>query len=139
MALSVPEEAGLEGQLTRSLRERLGAEAALTLVHYRPGHRPQAAADRYILTATGEARTPVLHALTELVAQRGGNFVDFSFQQTEGGVSFAAELDLPAAEVLEQLQADLQQVGAAGGLNVRLQHQRLFTATNEIAFRRVGG
>ncbi|MEO5923712.1 MAG: hypothetical protein ABIR70_07805 [Bryobacteraceae bacterium] len=94
--------------------------------------------DRYILTATGEASTQVIHSLTALVAERGGNFVDFSFQNSPAGVSFVAELDLPIDLALDQLQIDLQHVGAEAGLHVRLQHQRLFTATNEIAFRRLG-
>ncbi len=94
--------------------------------------------DRYILTATGVASTPVIRSLTALVAERGGNFVDFSFQNSPAGVSFVAELDLPIDLALDQLQIDLQHVGADAGLRVRLQHQRLFTATNEIAFRRTG-
>lgn len=138
LAVAMPADPALEGRLMASLRERLGPDAAVTLVQYHPGRNAAGAADRYILTAIGDARTSVLHQLTELVAERGGNFVDFSFHRTWEGINFAAELDLPANVILEQLQIDLQHVGAAAGLSVRLQHQRLFTATNEIAFRRVG-
>ena len=108
------------------------------MIPFRESAATSPASDRYILTATGEASTAVIRSLTALVAERGGNFVDFSYQQTPAGISFVAELDLPTALALNQLQIDLQHVGADAGLRVRLQHQRLFTATNEIAFRRVG-
>ena len=108
------------------------------MIPFLPAPAQAPPSDRYILTATGEASTAVICALTALVAERGGNFVDFSYQNSAAGVSFVAELDLPTALALNQLQIDLQHVGAAAGLRVRLQHQRLFTATNEIAFRRVG-
>ena len=131
-------ESALDQALVAGLRKALGPEAAVTLLPYRATKEVSAECDRYILTATGEASTAVIHALTELVAERGGNFVDFSFQNTAAGVSFVAEIDLPLTQALDQLQIDLRHVGAAAGLRVRLQHQRLFTATNEIAFRRVG-
>jgi len=137
LAVSMPAVAAPE-ELVSGLRTKLGQDAAVTVVAFHETKVVEAASDRYILTATGEANTPVIRALTELVAERGGNFVDFSFQKTSSGVSFVAEIDLPVASVLNQLQIDLQHVGADAGLHVRLQHQRLFTATNEIAFRRVG-
>jgi predicted amino acid-binding ACT domain protein len=132
-------QAEIEAALPETIRKRLGGNAAVTLV---PFHRPAVAApqcDRYILTATGDARTDTIHAITELVAERGGNFVDFAFENSGGGVSLMAEIDLPANVPLGALQIDLEAVGSKeNNLRVRLQHQRLFTATNDIAFRRVG-
>jgi predicted amino acid-binding ACT domain protein len=124
--------------LVQALQSKLGPDAAVTMIPFRPATTQAPPSDRYILTATGEASTAVIRSLTALVAERGGNFVDFSFQNSSAGVSFVAELDLPTTLALNQLQIDLQHVGADAGLRVRLQHQRLFTATNEIAFRRVG-
>jgi predicted amino acid-binding ACT domain protein len=130
--------AGAPTDLVAALQAQLGGGAAVTMLPLQSTAAEAERSDRYILTATGESSTRVIHELTALVADRGGNFVEFSFQNTAGGVSFMAEIDLPVAQSLEQLQIDLQHLGREEGLHVRLQHQRLFTATNEIAFRRVG-
>lgn len=142
VAVSVP-RAEQEVGLTEEIRKRLGGDASVTLIPYlKASHRASNNAvkcDRYILTATGEAETEVVHALTELIAERGGNFVDFSFENTDGTTTFIAEIDLPTNAPVGALQVDLVAVGhTAKNLSVRLQHQLLFTATNDIAFRRVG-
>lgn len=138
LAVSMPAGSTLEQSIPTAIRERLGGDAAVTLIPFRQTSSETRKTDRYILTATGEASTNIVHELTELMAARGGNFIDFSFQKSGEGVSFMAEMDLPADVALGPLQIDLQAVGSQAGLNVRLQHQRLFTATNDIAFRRIG-
>jgi predicted amino acid-binding ACT domain protein len=138
LSVAMPPITDLDNTLPAAIRTRLGGDAAVTLIPFHPSVADTRKTDRYILTAIGEAPARVVHSLTELVAERGGNFVDFSFQNGSTGVSFMAEMDLPADIALGQLQIDLQAVGSEAGLKVRLQHQRLFTATNDIAFRRVG-
>ncbi len=147
LAVAIPHEdaAPLEATLSETIRQRLGGDAAVTLI---PFHDPSAAmpkSDRYILTASGQAHTGTIHAITELVAERGGNFVDFAFENSASGVTLMAEIDLPSSVALGALQLDLEALGRSEGeagqheeMRVRLQHQRLFTATNDIAFRRVG-
>ena len=56
---------------------------------------------------------------------------------SDGQLSLVAEIDLPGEVALEQLQIDLEHATVDSGLQVRLQHHRLFEATNEIAFRRL--
>jgi predicted amino acid-binding ACT domain protein len=141
LAVAMPEGASqvaLESTLPETIRKRLGGDAAVTLVPFRDPKVTLPQSDRYILTATGDAHTGTIHAITELVAQRGGNFVDFAFENSGSGVSFMAEIDLPANVPLGALQIDLDAVGRKDeNLRVRLQHQRLFTATNDIAFPRI--
>ena len=48
-----------------------------------------------------------------------------------------AEVELTAEAGLEQLQIDLRHATDPLALQVHMQHQRLFTATSEIAFRRL--
>jgi predicted amino acid-binding ACT domain protein len=128
-----------EATLPEIIRQRLGGDAAVTLIPFRNPSAAISQCDRYILTATGDAPTGAIHAITELVAERGGNFVDFAFENSPSGVSLMAEIDLPSDAALGALQIDLAAVaGKETNLRVRLQHQRLFTATNDVAFRRVG-
>jgi predicted amino acid-binding ACT domain protein len=119
------------------VQAKLGKSATVTLVAYQPQARPQAAGDSYILTATGKDSPGVVPTLSEVIAQCGGNFTDFSSRVVDGQISMVAEVDLPQDVALDQLQIDLQHAVADAGLQVRLQHHRLFVATNEIAFRRI--
>ena len=138
MVVAIPEQSGLEKSLAESVRRRVGEGAAVTLVPFQ-AREAAPPGDRYVLTAGGEANTTVIHALSELVAERGGNFVELNCQLTGGRVAIVAEIDLPPDVALDQLQIDLQHAGEAAGVQVRLQHQRLFTATNEIAFHWAAG
>ena len=115
----------------------VGDAAAVSVVPHQPGTSPATLGDRYVLTANGPAVPGVVSTVTALVAGRGGNFTDFSSQVLGDEISMVAEIDVPADVALDQLQIDLQHATAGAGVRVRLQHHRLFVATNEIAFRRV--
>jgi predicted amino acid-binding ACT domain protein len=116
----------------------VGALAAVTVLPHQPGMALETIGDRYVLTANGPAVDGVVATITALVAERGGNFTDFSSEVLGDQISMVAEIDVPKDIALDQLQIDLQHATADSGLQVRLQHHRLFIATNEIAFRRVG-
>lgn len=125
------------GVLRDKLQAQIGADASVTIVAHRATTAPPVDGERYVLTATGAAEPGVVRTISALVAARGGNFTDF-FSQTVGDtVTMVAEVDLPADVALDQLQIDLEHATAPAGLHVRIQHHRLFVATNEIAFRRV--
>ena len=104
----------------------------------RPAPAPPAE-DRYLLTALGRAGVGTVTELARVVLEHGGNFTDFSSRSADGALELLAEVALPAARDLGALQAALAAVAEGDpALTVRLQHQRLFAATNEIAFRRSG-
>lgn len=123
--------------LAQELEAVLSAGARVTLVEYRSGKAEVTSGERYILTAIGDASHGVVHTFAEIVANRGGNFSDLSTREDGMRLTILAEIDLPSEVSLEQLQIDLEHAGAETGLQVRLQHHRLFVATNEVAFRRI--
>jgi predicted amino acid-binding ACT domain protein len=122
--------------ITRELTSVVAAGASVTLGEYRPGAPEGKNGEPYILTATGTAGAGVVHTITDLIARRGGNFLDFSARVMDGQIRIVAEVELPPEIALDQLQIDLEHAGADAGLQLRLQHYALFAATNEIAFRR---
>ncbi|MEZ5590474.1 MAG: ACT domain-containing protein [Gammaproteobacteria bacterium] len=136
IVIRVPAESDHE-QLTAMLEATLADGASLSLLDYKPSPRSQQATGAYMLTANGAASTGVLHTISALIAERGGNFTDLSSRIMAQEMNLVAEIDLPKNVALDQLQIDLEHAGSAVGLTVRLQHQRLFQATNEIAFRRL--
>ena len=104
-----------------------------------PDAAPRASEDRYLLTAIGRTGVGAVAGLAEAVLEHGGNFTDFSSRSADGTLELFAEVALPEERDLGSLQAALARVADADPeLTVRLQHQRLFAATNEVAFRRVG-
>lgn len=115
----------------------VGDVAAVTVLPHQPEPPVEIFGDRYVLTANGPATEGVVSTIAGLVAQRGGNFTDLSSEVAGDQISLVAELDLPKDVALDQLQIDLQHATAPAGVQARLQHHRLFIATNEIAFRRV--
>lgn len=123
--------------LRDKVQAQIGAEASVTIVAHRAGAAVDAHGDRYVLTATGAGVPGLVHTVSAMVAARGGNFTDFYSQTDDDRITMVAEVDLPADVALDQLQIDLQHATAHADLRVRLQHHRLFVATNEIAFRRV--
>ena len=136
LVINAPKDVNTE-KLNVEIRHSIGSGVAVTLVPYQAGKPVNIQGERYILTATGIDRPGIVHSITEIIAQRGGNFTDLSTRITDNHFSMVAEIDLPQEVFLDQLQIDLQHAGAEVGLQVRLQHNRLFVATNEIAFRRV--
>ena len=94
------------------------------------------AADRYLLTAIGHGVPRVVRDITRIVLEHEGNFTDFSTQVADGRLQLLAEVELPPGVGPGALQEALGRASEGPGLAVRLQHQRLFSATNEIAFRR---
>ena len=123
-----------------ALASAAGGRARASVLALEGTDAPAAAPpDRYLLTALGRAGSGLVGELARLVAEHRGNFTDFSSQSVDGALELVAEVELGPEGDLAALQDAL--AGAArgrDGLTVRLQHQRLFAATNEVAFRRIG-
>lgn len=135
LVVSLPDETGTD-QLTEALRSALGTDCAISVIAYAAPRSAVDQTDRYILTAIGPLQRGVVQAITTLLLERGGNITDFSSKIVDDRLQMLAEVDLPADIELDQLQIDLQHVSDNPDLAVRLQHHRLFLATNEIAYRR---
>ena len=125
--------------LIERVRAVVSPGASVELLPYQPAARPPAAGgERYILTASGQEGRGVVHMISSLIAERGGNFTDLDCRVDGAGqMRILAEIDLPREVALDQLQIDLEHAGGEVGLQVRLQHEALFIATNEVAYRRL--
>ncbi len=124
--------------LIERVRGVVSPGAAVELLPYQPAKSPSAPGERYILTASGQAGHGVVHTISSLIAERGGNFTDLDCRVDEAGdMRILAEIALQREVALDQLQIDLEHAGAEVGLQVRLQHEALFIATNEVAYRRL--
>ena len=137
LVLAVPDSTdpeALAGALARAAGER--ATASLLALDG-AGDGVAAGTDAYVLTAIGRAGSGIVSDLTRTVLEHAGSFTDFSSQSVDGSVQLIAEVELPPGQDLAALQDALASVAQGRELTVRLQHRRLFAATNEVAFRRL--
>jgi|GEM_PF-1734576 len=136
-------------ELAQELATAAGAGASATLLPMSAAPRAcggvasvagAARAERYLLTAiAADDDENALSTITRAVSDRNGNFVDFASQRSEHGLRLVAELELANGDGLTDLQDALSEIAASvPGRTVRLQHERLFAATSEVAFRRLG-
>ena len=110
--------------------------ASASLLALDEGEPARSSRPRYVLTAIGDARVGAVRDITRIVLAHGGSFSDFSSETVAGRLQLLAEVELPDETVLGSLQDALREASEEPALAVRLQHPRLFGATNEIAFRR---
>lgn len=137
LIVALPADTDTEALTTR-VRSVVAEGAAVVVLPYRRATRPPVVdGDRYVLTASGADSAGVIHTISTLIAERGGNFADLDCRVEGEGIRLVAEIELPRDSALDQLQIDLEHAGVEAGLQVRLQHQRLFQATNEVTFRRL--
>lgn len=134
--VALPEDCD-EQALIAAVRAELAPGAAVNLLPYRAGRPVLTDGERYVLTAVGPDRPGVVPVLSALIAERGGNFTDLDGRVVGDRIRLVAELVLPRSTALDQLLIDLEHAGAEIGLQMRLQHSRLFQATNELPFRRL--
>lgn len=94
---------------------------------------PVPEADRFILTAVGADRPGIVRELAAFCAARGINITDlYGTTTTDGQFLVISELAVPRRCDVGQLQLDLAQLGQRIGVQVTLQHENIFRATNDV-------
>jgi glycine cleavage system transcriptional repressor len=94
----------------------------------------------YVLTASGPDRVGFVAAVSNFCARHDMNILDLSTTVADGQYVMILLVDLSRcfsgragqSADLEVIQGDLKRFGAETGLNVVLQHNDIFKATNEI-------
>lgn len=94
---------------------------------------PVPASDRFILTAVGGDHPGIVRELATFCAARGINITDlYGTTTTDGQFLVISELAVPRQWDVAQLQLDLAQLGQRIGVQVTLQHENIFRATNDV-------
>ncbi len=116
---------GSAGELEVSVQERRQAAPAAVV----PG------AQRFILTVSGPDRRGVIHRISSYLASRSINVEDLYAYRDGPRFVLLAQVQVPPDQELERLQMDVASLWAAGDMEVTLQHENIFLATNNIDFR----
>jgi glycine cleavage system transcriptional repressor len=94
-------------------------------------------ADNFVVTCFGPDAPGVIYRFSALLADKGINIVDLYGQLDGGQFMLVSQVQIPRKWDLAMLQADLEQLGAEQNYTVRLQHENIFIATNQLRLGRL--
>jgi predicted amino acid-binding ACT domain protein len=135
MIVSVPEAIEPE-QLAERVR---GAESSGSpyQVLVRPALSEQAQAakepsDRFVVSAFGQDQPGIVRRFSQYLAGKDVNIVDLYGDRTGDDFVLIGQVEVPSHWDIRLMQADLEQMGKELGFTVKLQHEDIFVATNEL-------
>jgi len=86
----------------------------------------------YVLSAIGRDRVGLVAQVSRFCCDRGVNIVDLASHVESDQYTMMLQVDLSNIQSLETFEEDLSNLGKTSGLNLVLQHNDIFRATNEI-------
>lgn len=105
-------------------------------VNVRPYEPPPAShlkeSERYTLTLVGKDRKGIISRSTGYLADRDINIDDFYAYVLDGRFVMLVQVSIPEGVDADAVRSDLEELGREYELNVHLQHENIFRATNEI-------
>ncbi len=90
--------------------------------------------DRFVMTAFGPDQPGIVRRFTQYLAGKDINIVDLYGERRRGEFVLVGQLEVPTRWDVRMLQADLEQMGSELGFAVKLQHENVFVATNQLRF-----
>ncbi|NUQ64845.1 MAG: hypothetical protein HUU20_20470 [Pirellulales bacterium] len=139
MIVSLPEPIAPD-QLAERVRRTESAGSAYQVMARRAlassGFSPQEPVDRFVITAFGKDQPGIVRRFSQYLAGRDINIVDLYGDRNRDEFVLIGQLEVPARWDIRMLQADLEQMGEELGFTVKLQHENVFVATNELRLTR---
>jgi glycine cleavage system transcriptional repressor len=93
-------------------------------------------ADTFVITAFGKDKPGIIHRFSQYLAGKDINIVDLYWDRKGEDFVLISQVEIPARWDLHMLQADLEEIGREQGFHVRLQHENIFVATNQLRLNR---
>jgi glycine cleavage system transcriptional repressor len=140
MVISFEKELALE-EFAAKLTGTNGSEHGLQVM-IRPFRSPVARtelvdAENFVVTCFGPDSQGVIYRFSVLLAEKGINIVDLYGYRRDEQFVLISQVQIPRRWDLAMLQADLEQLGRQLGFAVRLQHENIFIATNQLRLGRM--
>ncbi len=88
--------------------------------------------DRFVITAFGTDQPGIVRRFSQYLAGKDINIVDLYGDRSSGEFVLIGQLEIPKRWDIRMLQADLEQMGKELGFTVKLQHENVFVATNQL-------
>jgi glycine cleavage system transcriptional repressor len=97
---------------------------------------PQEECDRFVISAFGKDQPGIVRRFSQYLAGKDINIVDLYGDRTGEEFVLIGQLEVPDRWDIRMLQADLEQMGDELGFTVKLQHENVFVATNQLRLTR---
>ncbi len=94
--------------------------------------------DRFVITAFGKDQPGIVRRFSQYLAGKDINIVDLYGDLRGEEFVLIGQLEVPAHWDIRMLQADLEQMGSELGFTVKLQHENVFVATNQLRLQAFG-
>lgn len=101
-----------------------------------PAAKPAPKTDRFVLTAFGKDKPGIVRRFSEYLAGQEINITDFFAHREGDDFLLIGQLEIPVAHDLARWQADLEQIATELAFTVKLQHENIFVATNQLRLER---
>jgi glycine cleavage system transcriptional repressor len=88
--------------------------------------------DRFVITAFGHDQPGIVRRFSEYLAGKDINIVDLYGDRRGEDFVLIGQVEVPMHWDIRMMQADLAQMGSELGFTVKLQHQNIFVATNQL-------
>ena len=124
------------GQLVERVRQA-GAAGADFQVLARPVLPParsgdKEATDRFVITAFGRDRPGIVRCFSQYLAGKDINIVDLFGHRRADDFVLIGQIEVPVHWDIRMMQADLEEIAQELDFTVKLQHENIFVATNQL-------
>jgi glycine cleavage system transcriptional repressor len=92
----------------------------------------KAPADRFVVSAFGTDQPGIVRRFSQYLAGKDVNIVDLYGDRSGNDFVLIGQVEVPARWDIRMMQADLEQMGQELGFTVKLQHENIFVATNQL-------
>jgi predicted amino acid-binding ACT domain protein len=135
MIVSLPEAIDPE-QLAHRVREAESSGSPYQVL-VRPVLPPPAdgvkePSDRFVVSAFGRDQPGIVRRFSQYLAGKDINIVDLYGDRTGDDFVLISQVEVPSRWDIRLMQADLEQMGSELGFTVKLQHENIFVATNQL-------
>ena len=139
MIVSLPDSIEAEA-LAERVRgsELLGSEYQVVARPVLPksGFAPRHEVDRFVITAFGTDQPGIVRRFSQYLAGKDINIMDLYGDRSGDEFVLVGQVEVPKRWDLRLLHADLEQMGQELGFTVKLQHENVFVATNQLRLTR---
>ncbi len=139
MIVSLPEHIP-PNELAERVRTAEGANRPYqVLVHPWKPHAGSAVpepTDRFVITAFGQDQPGIVRRFSQYLASKDINIVDLYGHREAEEFVLIGQVEVPKRWDIRMMQADLEDLGRDLGFTVKLQHENVFVATNQLRFAR---
>ena len=98
--------------------------------------QPSGATERFVITAFGKDQPGIVRRFSQYLAGKDINIMDLYGDRSGDEFVLVGQLEVPKQWDIRLLQADLEQMGQELGFTVKLQHENVFVATNQLRLTR---